>query len=141
MELIEKAKKILIENDAKAVLVSKEKEIISYKNGVIFLYEEVKNNKNYKDYVLADKLIGKAAAYLIVLLNIKVVFTFLISNSAKEIFDKYHIKYSFYKDTDKILNNSETDLCPMEKATNNDDSPILAYLHIETKLKELNLIN
>lgn len=141
MYVIEKAIELLLKEDYKAVLLNENGDLITSKEtGVKFLFSKVNEFNNLKGYVLADKLIGKAAANLVVMLNIKTVFTCIISTSAKEVFKKYHIKYFYFKETEKILNNSETDLCPMEKATLDKESPIDCYLAIKKKLIELKII-
>lgn len=84
--------------------------------GVKDLYELNKNNNSFlKDSRVADKVIGKGAAALIVLGGAKDVRTHVICSSAKELLQQNGIQVVFDEEVDHIINNSKTDWCPLEK--------------------------
>ena len=76
---------------------------------------------------VADKIIGKAAALLMVNGNVKEVYAEVISESAIDIFRRYRIPFACGKITEKIINRSGTGICPMEKAVLEINEPKNAF--------------
>ena len=68
---------------------------------------------------IADKVVGKAAAALMVLGKVREVYAELISTPAVELLRKYGVAVSFGNETDHIMNRDETGWCPMETACRN----------------------
>ncbi|MDK2849668.1 MAG: hypothetical protein PWP03_240 [Candidatus Woesearchaeota archaeon] len=84
------------------------------------LFDLVKKFKgsHYKNCTLYDKVVGLAAARLIVFSNIITkVNAHLISKLGLEYLLKNNIEVEYDILTDKILNHDQTDMCPMEKAS------------------------
>ncbi len=77
--------------------------------------------------IVGDKKIGRASALLLVYGKVKKVYTPVISKPAIEVFKAFHVKYSADEVVDNIMNQTQTDLCPMEKKVQNVDSPEKAY--------------
>jgi len=102
-------------------------------HGIQPLLIQIKN-KGLKDAVVIDKVIGKAAALLMVYGKVKQVHTNIIAKDAIIVFDKYKIEYSYNKVVDYIQNVKKDGLCPMEQKVFNIDSPKKAY-KIFTKQK------
>lgn len=88
---------------------------------------EYLENGNFSGALVADKRVGKASALLLAYGKVKEVYTPVISKPAIEVFKKYKIKYFAIKIADNIMNQSYTDLCPMEKKVQNIDDPKQAY--------------
>lgn len=82
---------------------------------------------NFKGAFVADKVIGKASALLLVYGKVQEVYTPTISKPAAKVFEDNNIKYSADKIVDNIINRTGTDLCPMEKKVQNIDNPKKAY--------------
>lgn len=129
---LDKAKKILKENNYTFVLLADEKIAkISYKKGIVPFMEAIRDNYALMEgAVIADKVIGKAAALLAVNSKITGIYTEIISNKAKEVLDCYSIFYQYEKCVDYIQNRSKEDKCPMEKLTQRIRDPKIAYLRI-----------
>ena len=89
---------------------------------------------------LFDKVIGKAAAAICVLSGVKEVNAHLMSVSAQTLLTRYGIKVECEILADKILNRSQTDLCPMEKACLNEEEPENIVLAIERQAKAMGII-
>lgn len=129
MENLEIAKTTLLENDYSIVLV-KENEIVntSRKNGLLPILDLYNNDKSIlKNAIVADKVIGKAAALILKEANIKELYAELISENAIELLDKTNIKYRYNKKVREIRNRDNTDICPMEELaleSNNADELI-----------------
>lgn len=99
----------------------------SEKRGVAPLVDFIKKADLTKEYGLADKVIGKAAALLCIKANINNVYTRTISSAAKDIFDKSLILYYFDTEVDVIKNRTNTGLCPMEQLSEGVTSPDEMY--------------
>ena len=129
MENLEIAKTTLLENDYSIVLV-KENEIVntSRKNGLLPILDLYNNDKSIlESAIVADKVIGKAAALILKEANIKELYAELISENAIELLDKTNIKYKYNIKVREIRNRDNTAICPMEELaleSNNADELI-----------------
>ena len=83
--------------------------------------------KGLKNAIAFDKVIGKAAALLMVYGKVKQVHTNIIAKDAITVFDKYKVKYSYNEVVDYIQNVKKDGLCPMEQKVLNTDNPKKAY--------------
>ena len=72
---------------------------------------------------VADRVIGKAAASILVAGGVKEAFGFLMSEAGLNYLEAHGIKASYATLTPHILNRAETDLCPMEKTVKDLDDP------------------
>ena len=66
--------------------------------------------------VAADRVIGKAAAFLYVLLNVRAVHARVMSRPATAVFERYGITFSADEVVEAIRNRAGTGFCPMESA-------------------------
>lgn len=71
---------------------------------------------------IADKVVGRAAAAIMILGGVKRVYTDVISHLALDLLSKSSIEVSYKEAVPYIINRSQTDLCPMERATREIDS-------------------
>ena len=120
-----------------SLLVYKDKKI-SYQDehGIKPLLIQIKK-KGLKDAIVVDKLVGKAAALLMVYGGVKQVHTNIIAKDAMIVFEKYNIKYSANEIVEYIQNRTKDGLCPMEEKVKNIDKPKKAY-KIFKKIIKLN---
>ena len=79
---------------------------------------------------VADKVIGKAAAALLILGKAKEVYTDLISDGAVELLRKYPLKVSFAERVSIIKNRSKDGICPMERLCAEVNTPEECYERI-----------
>jgi hypothetical protein len=91
----------------------------------------------FNGYSAADKVVGRAAAFLYVLLQVKEIYAEVLSESAFEILERYQIAYSCGKTVPYILNRRGNDLCPMEKIALLHEDPQDAYAALKRKIAEL----
>lgn len=111
------AKSTLFENEYSIVVV-KENEIVykSESKGLQSLISLYKNDVNtLENSSIADKVIGRAAALILVDSNIKEVYADLISQNAIDILDKSDIPYEYKTQVKEIRNRDNTGMCPMEE--------------------------
>ena len=109
--------------------------LLVYKDGNIVFQDEhgiqplliqIKK-KGLKNAIAVDKVIGKAAALLMVYGKVKQVHTNIIAKDAIPVFEKYKVEYSYNEVVDYIQNNKKDGLCPMEQKVLNVNSPKKAY--------------
>ncbi|MDE6407061.1 MAG: DUF1893 domain-containing protein [Anaeroplasmataceae bacterium] len=135
MTSLECAKKKLEGNTV--CLVKGESLFISQKRGVMPLIEFIESNVDFKDYSVADKIVGKAAAFLYAYLGVKEVYAEVLSKEAIPVFKKYNISFEYNILTDYIINRKGIGLCPMEEAVMNCSSKEEAIFAIYNRYKTL----
>lgn len=101
-------------------------------NPIILRIEE--DDLFFLDAIVYDKIIGKAAAMLLIRSGVKKVHALVMSKSAKKVLDEYEIKYTYEELVDKIINRKGNGICPMEKAVEKIDDLLEAYEVLITKV-------
>ena len=128
LKLLQYAKKELSDGNYTCVIAqSNEIVFTSNKRGVAPLVEFIQDIKQSGEYVLADKVIGKAAALLCIKSNIKTVFTSIISTPAIEVFKANGVYFEYDTEVPVIQNRTQTGLCPMESLSAGVDDPDVMY--------------
>lgn len=135
---IVRAKEILTEGNFTCVLVKGDIAFSSYGRGVKPLLDLLDSKENYNGCYAADKVVGKAAAFLYVLLGAKALYASVISVPALELLESYEINVSYETIVEMIRNRTNTGYCPMEQATLNISEPKKALHIIKETLKKLN---
>ena len=74
-------------------------------------------------YSAADKVVGKATAFLYVLLKVRAVYAPVMSHPAIAVLDRYGIEVSYDTATDRIFNRDRSGFCPMETAVQGIETP------------------
>ena len=64
--------------------------------------------------IVADKIIGKAAALLLVEAGVKEVYGEIMSETAQMVLDEYCVDYSYYTMVPYIANRTQDGMCPLE---------------------------
>lgn len=83
--------------------------------------------RTLQDSVVADKIVGKAAALLISYFKASEVYTRLLSQSAIDVLEKHGVEYSYERVVDSIRNKEDTDICPFEKLVLKIEDPREGY--------------
>ena len=139
MNNLKQAKKILYENNYTFVLLNGNDTIItSNKKGIIPLMEIIQKNENLlNNSVVADKVIGKAAALLMTGFKVRALYTDLMSQKAIEVLKQSSIIYQYQKCVDYVQNRAKNGQCPMEKLTKDIFDYRIAYQRILQYYKEV----
>ncbi len=132
-----KAKEKLKSEKLSCVLCKNDIFYTSDKKGIIPIIEFIDMNINMNGFSVADKIVGKAAALLFVLLDVSCVFSEVMSKGAINVFKKNKIQYSYETCVENIINREGTGLCPMETAVFNIETPNEALKAVKIKLIEL----
>ena len=85
----------------------------------------------------ADKIVGRAAAFLYVKLGAAGVYAPVMSRGAKELLTEYNIPAEADELTENIRNRQNTGLCPMECAVSSCGSPEAAYAAILEAIRKM----
>ena len=102
--------------------------VYSEKRGIAPMMNFIADGIDLSGYSVADLVVGKAAALLFVKCGIKKVFAKTLSEKGKRVLEIYGVDYEYETLTEKIINRTGTDICPMEKAVMNTDTPEEAYI-------------
>lgn len=113
---LEQAKEQLLKEGFTCVIKKENNVYTSKERGVKPLLKWLDTGTDVKGYSAADKVVGKAAAMLYVLLGVKEVHALVISTRAKDVLTKYGIHVTYDKLVDRIHNRTNTGYCPMEEA-------------------------
>ena len=98
------------------VIRSRERVQCYYKRGVADLLYLLKNEPEMLDHAqLADKVVGKGAAALMVLGQVSEVYARTISQPALAMLQRAGISTTFGECVNHIINRAGTDWCPVEK--------------------------
>ncbi|MEG1834518.1 MAG: DUF1893 domain-containing protein [Oscillospiraceae bacterium] len=116
-----------------AIKLKNGKTLLSSEKGIKPLMIWISEKEPLENARIADKVIGRAAAFLAVFAGIKSVYTDLISEPAREVFLKYNIDFYAKKTVSNIINRMGTDICPMEKAVLNIDDAQNAFKILKEK--------
>lgn len=132
-----KAIRILNDNGYTCVLCKKNRMYTSVERGVKSLLDWQESGLDLSGFCAADKVVGKAAAFLYVLLGVKEVYACVMSEAAIHTLTKNGILIQYDHSVEKIINRSGTGFCPMEEAVWNIDVPQQAKEAIKNKLQLL----
>ena len=120
------------------LVIGKDEIIIkSELTGIKPLINLLDDKKDCKWFSAADKIVGRAAAFLYILLEIKNLYAEVISKGAVELLKKAGINFEYKILTEFIENRNKNGICPMDEACLNVDNPKNAYEAIKQKLKFL----
>lgn len=111
----------------------------STERGVKPLIDWLDSETELKDFSAADKVVGKAAAFLYVLLGVKEVYAPVMSESAIYTLARNGVQPHCDKSVKSIINRTGTGICPMEEAVGDIIVPSDALAAIRLRLAELNL--
>lgn len=107
--------------------------------GVSDLYNIFKRNPEFlRRASLADKVVGKAAAALMVLAEVKEVYADVVSQPALDLLRNNNILLSYGIVTPHIINRTRTGLCPLETRCQGSETPEECLIQIEAFMKLIN---
>ena len=90
-----------------------------------------------KGFTAADKVVGKAAAFLYVLLGVEKVYAPVMSKPAMQILISFGVKIQSKLLVPEIINRQGTGRCPMEEAVDGITDAKEALAAIRSKLEKL----
>ncbi|MDE6021348.1 MAG: DUF1893 domain-containing protein [Ruminococcus sp.] len=137
MNNLERAENLMKSSDFTCVCCNDIETLTSHKRGVVPLLEWLDSGINLKEFSAADKVIGKGAAFLYVFLNVREIYTNVISKSALEILENHHISVTYGTLVNSIRNRDNTGFCPIETAVSDITDPQKALFVIRETLVKI----
>jgi hypothetical protein len=132
---------VLVDEGCRGVVRSVQGELRTFsRRGVADLFNLVADEPDFlRGASVADRVIGRGAALLLVKGGAREVYAQVISSGALEVLRSAGIETSFGKEVPNIINRTGTDICPVEKLTASTSSPDEAYERVKQFLKTMNL--
>lgn len=134
---LQKAAHLLQQGGYTCVLCAEETVYTSNARGVRPLLDFLDAGTDLRGFSAADKVVGKATAFLYCLLGVKAVYAFVVSRAALDILREHQITIQYITLTEAILNHRKDGFCPMEAATKQISDPRQALAAIRQTLKAL----
>ena len=134
---LKKAIALLEKDGLTCVFVNGEKVFSSTKRGVKPLLEFLESGTDFSAFSVADKVVGKGAGFLYILLKVKAVYAKVISKQALNLLNENGVKVYYDELVLNVQNRSKTGLCPIETAVLSTYSPTLALEQIKRTLESL----
>ena len=136
-EDMKKAQRRLVESGCTCAICFDDKMWESRERGVKPLLLWLEEERIPRGFFAADKVVGRAAAFLYVLLGARAVWADVISEPACEVLHEAGIHYEAAHIVPAIRNRTNTGFCPMETSVLGITDPQAALVAIKNKLREL----
>jgi len=135
---LSQAKSTLLETKSTFVLMKGEEVHHSELRGVAPILDFLREKPDLlEDAVVADKVIGRAAALLLIHGKIAALHAFCISDHALDVLTSSGIVLEYDEVVPYIVNRDGTDMCPMEKSVIGIDDPSEAVVAVTRRQAEL----
>lgn len=107
------------------------------RRGIRPVVELLESGEDFRGFSAADKVVGRATAYLYVLLGVRGVYAHVMTQAAWQILETAGIEA--YSDVlaEQICNRTRTGLCPMESACADVNTPREALAAVKRTLEQL----
>ena len=136
---LQNARRILQEGGYTCVLCRSDEIHTSQARGVRPLVQWLTFGPNLQGFSAADKVVGKATAYLYCLLGVKAVHSLVMSGAAAEVLRENGIAVTQDTLVENIINRSGDGICPFEAAVWEIHTPAEALPAIRKKMEEMNI--
>ena len=140
-DILLKSKKILEKENLTCIITNGERVYKSNLRGIKPLLELVQNGTDTGGFYAVDKVVGKAAAFMYILLGVKALYAFVISKPSLILLREHGIEVLYGTLVDAIKNRSGDGFCPMEQAVKNITEPCDALDAVIEKLEQLKKVN
>lgn len=137
---LERAKQLLTENTYTCVICKGEKTHTSTQKGVSPLVEWLESGEIFKGFSAADRVVGRGAAFLYVLLGVDAVYAHVISHAAMEVLQAQDILVQYDTAVEHIINRKGDGICPFEETVMNITAADEAYVAIKQKMQEMGIV-
>ena len=128
---------LLIQGDFTCVVCREDICYTSTIRGVKPLLDWLDKGPSLQNFCAADKVVGRAAAFLYCLLGVSEVYAHVMSRPAAEVLTACGIHVEAGEFTDGIINRKGTGPCPFESAVMHIQNPEEALIIIREKIAAL----
>lgn len=133
------ARKLLEAGGCTCVLCRGDAIYTATERGVKPLVRWLSEGLDPKDFSAADRVVGRATAFLYRLLRVKEVYAQVMSRAAAEVLEAGGICHSCGRLVDHIINRQGTGICPFEAAVLDIDEPEAALSAIREKMAQMHI--
>ena len=133
------AKQMLLSGGYTCVLTDGKMVFTSTDRGVKPLVRFLESGEIPAGFFAADKVVGRATAYLYVLLKVKEVYSQIISQPAVAVLRENGVEVAYDQLVPNIINRKGDGICPFEAAVMEISCPDRAYAAIREKMAEMNI--
>lgn len=131
----ERACKMLKRGPYTCILCDDRRVLTSEKRGIAPILDRL--DEDLKGMAAADKIIGRAAAMLLIHGGVTSVYGEVMSRGALELLKKHRVKASYGTLAEMIVNRAGDGQCPMEQAVAGISDPALAPAALRSALEAL----
>lgn len=133
----DKAKELMYSGGYTCVFTDGEAIYTSTRRGVAPLLQRLDSGVDYSAFSAADKVIGRGAAFLYILLGIKEIYVKVISQPSLELLEENGTNVVYDELVPAIRNRDNTGFCPIESAVKGIDDIDRALVRIRQKAAQL----
>ena len=116
MNETERSIALLRQGDYSCVFCDRDRILTDRRRGIAPILERIESGESLHGMAVADKIIGKAAAFLLLLGGVSAVYGEVMSERAKTLLEDAGVTVRCGSLVKAIRNRTDTDSCPMEKA-------------------------
>lgn len=134
---LNKARQILEQGGHTCVLCHEDNIYTDDRRGVRPLLDFLARSQDWSSFCAADKVVGKAAAFLYQLMGIRALYAQVVSEPAAKVLEAAGISLSYALLVPAIRNRTDTGFCPMETAVWELDDPQEALAVLKITLQNM----
>ena len=134
---LEKAQALFAQGDYTCVLCKGEIVYTATEHGIKPLMTWINNGVDLRGFCAADRIVGKAAALLYVLLGVDTVYAPVMSEAGMDTLTQNGITPLFDNSVKEIRNRTDTGLCPMEEAVQDISDPNEGLAALKERIREM----
>lgn len=137
MELLSRAIELLHGGAFTCVLCGGDRVLTDTRRGIVPLLERMEAGEDLRGFCVADRIIGRAAAMLLLLGGVRAAHGDVMSAGAKAMLEANGVAVSFGTLTEGIINRRGDGPCPMEQAVADLTDPAAAPRVLREALNRL----
>lgn len=137
MTPLDRAVSLLHSGGYTCVLCDETRVLADSRRGIVPLLERVEAGEGLRGLCCADKIIGRAAAMLLILGGASAVHGDVMSVGAKALLEEHGVAVRYDTLTERIINRKGDGLCPMEQAVAGLTDPAAAPDVLRAALEKL----
>lgn len=137
MRELERAVGLLQTGEYTCVICDRDRVLTSRKKGIAPLLERVTAGEDLRGVCVADHVIGRAAALLLIHAGASAVYGEILSEKAEQLLKKQGLRVQYGTLVPQIRNRDNSGPCPMEQAVENITDPSQAAAALAAKLAAL----
>jgi hypothetical protein len=134
---LETARNLFHSGQYTCVLCREDVTYTSKEAGIKPLLGWIDSENDLKGFAAADKIVGRAASFLYILLGVTEIYATVISEGAVSLLSDYGILVTYEKCVERIANRAGTGICPMEEAVQEICEPEEALQALRKKIQEM----